>query len=469
MNIFIPGYKIDTSPKYTGAHTLLYAGMNDKNKAVLIKVLKGDYPSPQDIAQFKHEYETEKLFENLNNFVKVYGFYKHENSYAFVMEKIDLPNLAEILEKQKNINIDNFLTLSIRIAKAIGYIHSSGSIISQELDITAILKASTALSSTIVLSDLLNKLMHIVVENAGAQKCYLLLNKDDQYFIEAAVHDGDKTEVLQSIKPDSANLPMSLINYIIHTKEEVVLDNARKSDRFMNDEYIAQNKPLSILVFPLLNHGEITGILYLENNLADGAFTKDRIHILNLLSSQIAISLQNATLYYQATHDPLTSLANRNMLYQIFSSSTKESKKNVPIAILLFDLDYFKKINDTLGHHVGDKVLLYISNLIATCIGKDNLAARLGDDEFVAMVKYHHIKEVTDIAENFLKKLNEPVMIEGHELKLSSSIGISLYPQEGENIADLLKKSDLALYHVKAKGKNQFQLYTAALAINENV
>ncbi len=174
-------------------------------------------------------------------------------------------------------------------------IHSSKS---NNLDISSIEKTSYTLSSTIVLGDLLKKLMIIAIENAGAERSYLLLNKDGKLFIEAEGMIGqDEPRVLQSIEINNNILPISIINYVNHANETVVLDDAFHSTKFAKDAYIQEKQPKSILCMPLLNKGQISGILYMENNLTKGVFSVDRIKFLNVLSSQMAISIDNARLY----------------------------------------------------------------------------------------------------------------------------------------------------------------------------
>lgn len=165
------------------------------------------------------------------------------------------------------------------------------------LDIESIHKFSQIISSTIHLTDLLNKLMKIVIENAGAQKCYLLLSKDGKFVIEAESGiDLQEAKLLQSIDVTNAILPVSIINYVIRTKEFVVLNSAIESDKF-KDSYITNNNIESLLCLPLLNQGVLTGLLYMENNLLKGVFNDDRIEMLNMLSYQIAISIDNAKLH----------------------------------------------------------------------------------------------------------------------------------------------------------------------------
>lgn len=166
-------------------------------------------------------------------------------------------------------------------------------------DLKGVFKASQAISEELVLEKLLSKLMKIVLENAGAQHCTLLLMEKGELRIEAQGSvDQKQITVLQSLplSRDSA-LPVSLINYVARSQELVILSEAAHSGKFTRDPYIIQHQIKSILCVPLLNQGGLIGLFYLENNLMKGAFTANRLEIVNLLSSQIAVSIKNARLY----------------------------------------------------------------------------------------------------------------------------------------------------------------------------
>ncbi|MBW4682142.1 MAG: AAA family ATPase [Microcoleus vaginatus WJT46-NPBG5] len=167
------------------------------------------------------------------------------------------------------------------------------------MDLATVIKATQAISGEILLSNLIEKLMQIVMENAGAQTSYLILEKSGTLVIEASsMIDRDETVLGVNIPvATSRNLPLSLINYVERTKESVVLNDAGCEGLFTTDLYIVKRQPKSILCAPIINQGKLTGILYLENNLIAGAFTPDRLELLKLLSSQVAISLENARLY----------------------------------------------------------------------------------------------------------------------------------------------------------------------------
>ena len=176
---------------------------------------------------------------------------------------------------------------------------------SQVLDLATVMKASQVISSEIVLDKLLAKLMKILIENAGAQKGFLILETKGRLLIEAeGAVEHDSVTVLQSVPIETLGasdsiLPLSpaIINYVARTKESVVLNNAACEGKFTNDPYIKETKPKSILCVPLLNQGKLISIVYLENNLTTGAFTPDRLEVLKLLSSQAAISIDLAKLY----------------------------------------------------------------------------------------------------------------------------------------------------------------------------
>ena len=173
------------------------------------------------------------------------------------------------------------------------------------LDLTTAVKASQTLAGEIVLEKLLAKLMKIVIENAGGQRGFLILEKSGKWVIEASgCVDVDRVAVMQSIPIDFVEedrevtlLAVSVVNYVARTQESIVLNDATSEGQFIRAPYIIAVQPKSILCTPLIHQGKLNGILYLENNLTTGAFTPDRLEILKLLSSQISISIENAQLY----------------------------------------------------------------------------------------------------------------------------------------------------------------------------
>ena len=185
-------------------------------------------------------------------------------------------------------SIDSFQTVN----------SSTGSSRGSSLDLFTVIKASEAFSSEIVLSKMLEKLIQILQENAGASKAFLILKTEDRLTVEAAVVSGEERMVLQSIPVEECqDISSAIVNYVAKTQSDVVLNNATREGLFIQDPYILTHQPKSVLCTPIRHQGKLTGILYFENNLTTDAFTGDRLEILQVLASQAAISLENALLY----------------------------------------------------------------------------------------------------------------------------------------------------------------------------
>jgi PAS domain S-box-containing protein len=169
----------------------------------------------------------------------------------------------------------------------------------QHLDVASVVKASQALSSEIELPKLIEQLMTIALENAGADHGLLILPAKDDHLIQAEARaTGDQVGVVLCQKPITGiSCPESLVRYVIRTHESVILDDASRPNLFSEDDYLRGRQAKSILCLPLLKQGRLTGLLYIENTLTSHAFTSDRTAILELLAAQAAISLENTRLY----------------------------------------------------------------------------------------------------------------------------------------------------------------------------
>jgi serine phosphatase RsbU (regulator of sigma subunit) len=169
-----------------------------------------------------------------------------------------------------------------------------------QLDAMAVIKGSQAISTELVLNKLVDSLMRVVIEHAGAETGYLLLFRDRQLWIEAAA--GTALHGPNAIPPrvlalEAANLPQMIIDFVRQTGESVLLADATKENPFRGDPYIVEHEPRSVLCLPMKRQGQLIGMVYLENNLMTDAFSRDRVAILEVLSAQAAISIDNATLY----------------------------------------------------------------------------------------------------------------------------------------------------------------------------
>lgn len=166
------------------------------------------------------------------------------------------------------------------------------------LDFLSVLKATQILSSEIILNQLLEKMIQVVKQNAGAEKVVFLSIQKDKFLIEVEGLPDDQIKLYKDKFIDESQFPISLLNYVLRSKQHIVLDDASSHPgQFYQDPYFKQNSIKSVLCTPILYQSNVLGLLYLENNVAHNAFTKERIQILNVLASQAAISLENARMY----------------------------------------------------------------------------------------------------------------------------------------------------------------------------
>jgi two-component system cell cycle response regulator len=216
----------------------------------------------------------------------------------------------------------------------------------------------------------------------------------------------------------------------------------------------------SLLVLPLLVKDEVIGTFALAAKRA-GAFPGDRREMLGVIANQVAISLQNARMYQiveeQATTDGLTGLVNHRTFQERFSAMlARAERQDQAVALLLTDIDHFKKINDNYGHPTGDDVLRRVAALLRTCARKVDVPARYGGEEFALVLEATDRDGARDLAERIRQEVSE-LVFESSMGKFGAtlSLGIAVYPHDGRQKAELIKNADLALYAAKHGGRNR--------------
>ncbi|WP_180954159.1 sensor domain-containing protein [Bacillus sp. M6-12] len=160
---------------------------------------------------------------------------------------------------------------------------------------------------------------------------------------------------------------------------------------------------------------------------------------------------------YQAHYDTLTNLPNRRSLHKKLSQIMDNPTEQKRVAVLFMDLDNFKEINDNLGHEIGDQLLKMTAVQLKNCVEEADFVCRYGGDEFILILEnIQNEAEVKEKAGRISEAFHEPFQFDGHSLKVTGSIGISIYPDDGMDLAVLIKKADNAMYRIKRKGKNNF-------------
>ncbi len=186
------------------------------------------------------------------------------------------------------------------------------------------------------------------------------------------------------------------------------------------------------------------------------------INYVSVFSDISALKQTQQRLNYLAQHDPLTGLPNRLLFEDRLNQAMQRAQRERRLtAVMFIDLDRFKNINDSLGHPVGDALLVETAKLLRATIRREDTVARLGGDEFVIIAEaFDDPTDAAQLARKLIEAFAQPLQVKEHEIHITLSIGISLYPRDGMDIASLLKNADIALYRVKESGRNNFQFYT---------
>lgn len=227
--------------------------------------------------------------------------------------------------------------------------------------------------------------------------------------------------------------------------------------------------------FPLLKGDEPIGVLLFLSSELD-AFTEELIRLLQRLAENVSFALENfdraeekaradERIQYLATHDGLTGLPNRSMFTQLLGASIQTARRyHKKLALLFIDLDRFKVINDTLGHADGDALLIEIATRLQRTLRTSDVVARLGGDEFVVILPEAASEvEIGAVARKLLSVTMKPMLLSGQECRVTASIGIATYPENGKDEQTLIKNADMAMYLAKEEGKNDIRFFSNAI------
>jgi diguanylate cyclase (GGDEF)-like protein/PAS domain S-box-containing protein len=203
--------------------------------------------------------------------------------------------------------------------------------------------------------------------------------------------------------------------------------------------------PVIVSARPLFEDGQFVGVLAAFTDITERKRTEEE-------------------LAYMATHDALTGLLNRWLLSDRLNLELARAERNRQmLALMLLDLDYFKDVNDTLGHTAGDKLLQVVGRRLRSLVRKSDAVARMGGDEFMLLLPFRGVRDeenATKIAQRILEAFRRPFVFDGHEIRITTSIGIAFYPDDGEDADTLVKNADIAMYRAKAQSRDNYQRYS---------
>lgn len=326
----------------------------------------------------------------------------------------------------------------------------------------------TLVMAKYISSDIINKLKNLTKLNFTLYDMNHSSLDEKHENIMRVLNDGmsfyhenisaDKMTIYSLIR-DINGLPISLASIEM---PRTIKQFGNHTIKYFNVMFFIYSSISIILLWYLLQNLLVKRLETLKGHL--GNVDQDSNYFNNLIAVGTDEVSAVASLYHQATHDPLTGLANRNLLEQAFDYHVKNLQPGKDkIAVLFLDVDHFKHVNDSMGHEIGDLMLIDMAEKLTQCLRENDIAVRMGGDEFVVMLVGIDIQQLNSIIDRIYKLFSQSININEHELYLESSMGISIYPNDGDNISVLLKKSDIALYHAKESGRNHYQYYSEEL------
>ena len=268
---------------------------------------------------------------------------------------------------------------------------------------------------------------------------------------------------LAALGIDTITVPENtgLVGAAMMGNEILIINNPYDDPRFNPDvDKSSGYHTKSILTMPVTNsEGKVIGAYQAVNKIntdgSDGIFTEEDVKRLSLATAFCGRSLESYVLHNEAIEDPLTGLRNRRGLHTYYERRIATNKNFDSTAIIMCDIDHFKRVNDTYGHNAGDEVLKHVANTLSNSIGIDDGAFRWGGEEFILLLSHKHMAEAAEFAENLRKAIEADVItFEGTDIKITMSFGVSEIDPSlttEENVEGV----DAKLYYAKEHGRNR--------------
>ena len=339
-------------------------------------------------------------------------------------------------------------------------------------EITTLLQLNQAMASTLELDTLFDRVIQSLSELLNCHMVSLMLYNPANEALEISHTLGIDHDILADV---SFNLNEGISGEAARTHKAIYVPNLSQDERYMN--YKGKLPPEgALLCMPLLSKDRLCGVLNLHTKKVDGLDEDDK-KMARAVANQVAVSIENTQLYEQAKKqsitDELTGLANRRHFQDILQREIVHAQRySSNISMIMADIDYFKKYNDTHGHLQGDIALKKVANILLQNTRGIDLAARFGGEEFVILLPKTTISGARTTAEK-LREIVEAELFDGEEIsqpegRMTISLGIASYPEHTDNMEQLLDLADQALYLAKKNGRNQIYIWNETVAISRD-
>lgn len=322
-------------------------------------------------------------------------------------------------------------------------------------------------------NELLKEVLMIIIHSVNAQKgSIMMVDKAEEQLLLKVVYDPMQSEQPENVLEEiSFAFGEGIAGEVARSGEAVICNDTQNDKRFKTYRFQQMDKRIwNMICIPLKVGDAILGVVSLDNKGA--GFTEEDLTKVNHLAGQVAIAVQNAELYERSITDGLTQLFIRRYFDDHLEQEMKRTlRTKSSMALLLFDIDHFKRFNDTYGHQVGDWVIQKVAAVAKGCI-RDGLdmAARYGGEEFAIVMPDTDLAGSVQVAERLRKAVEDSfVYHEGNKLKITISLGCAAFPAQADDKEALIQLADTALYASKHKGRNCTTAYSEQLSVYTNL
>jgi diguanylate cyclase (GGDEF)-like protein/PAS domain S-box-containing protein len=329
---------------------------------------------------------------------------------------------------------------------------------------------NTVIHSTLDVNTIMQNIVNEAAEAIQVDACSLGIFQNDRFAVKYV--RGLPAEVTGRSVPVQE---MKALSYAVYRRDVTAFGEVGKEE-LSELETIGIRGVSCMVIAPLIIRDDILGAMSFYYRSVPCGMNDLQVDFVRKLSASLSLSLENAFLYeerkrieermrHMAHHDALTGLPNRRLFMEIagfeFAEARRYKKK---AAILFLDLDRFKEVNDTLGHEAGDELLRAVTERLKATVRETDTLARIGGDEFnIVIADITNAGSIASIARKIMDFFKKPFSITGQELYITGSMGISIYPDDAQDIEDLLRYADIALYYAKEHGRNQYQFYNPVI------